>query len=322
MKKVTLREQLRKTISVRGPFSFRTTMQKPSHFPAPLELFASDSYLVAAYVNEALYGVRVGRAGRRKVELTLYSSHGEDRNDGDEAIAEFARRLGLTTNLDGFAEVWASDDLLQSLDPELLGGRPSMPHALYHFLIICVLLQNTQVRRTVQMMDALLTAYGIEVKFPEGETIPAFWPPHELASVPEAVLRDLKLGYRAKSISRLSNQFARDPTIERSLAGLVEASELRRALLSLYGVGPATAGYLSFEWFKNCDDLVHLSPWETRILSRVLFGEEAEPDRVIAEAHSRWAPFTTLAAHAVFESLFWKRAEGHGPDWLEPLIRL
>lgn len=323
MKPIALKQKWHRTFDVSEPFSFRTTMRKPSHFPTPLELFPDDdTYMVAAYVDENLLGVRAQRNRPREVEITLYTESDLGASQLDAAALEMARRLGLTVAVDGFSEVWARDDLLRSLDKELMGGRPSMPHSLYHFLVICVLLQNTQVRRTVQMTGVLLSEFGTAVVFPGGETIPVFGTPEQLADAPEAMLRDLKLGYRAKSIHRLSNQFAADPTIEQSLLRLVDATELRQALLALYGVGPATAGYLSFEWFKNCNDLVHMSPWEAKILGRILFGEEVVTERLIAEIHDRWEPFTMLATHAVFESIFWMRTTGAGPDWLEPLIRL
>ena len=38
---------------------------------------------------------------------------------------------------------------------------------------------------------------------------------------------------------------------------------------------------------------------------------------LVAECHGRWTPFTMLAVHAVFESVFWKRTQGEGPGgWI------
>jgi 3-methyladenine DNA glycosylase/8-oxoguanine DNA glycosylase len=197
-----------------------------------------------------------------------------------------------------------------------------MPDSLYGFLMIRVFLQNTQVRRTVQMVDAMLENFGRTVRFPDGTILPALWQPEAILAASESALRKLRIGYRARTVWRLSKQFAAHPEIEGRLLAVENQSELRRELGGLYGVGPATAGYASFEWFKNLDDLVHLSPWESKILGQLLFERPASPGEVITEARSRWAPYTMLALHAVFENVFWKRAEGVEPKWLDDLIRL
>jgi hypothetical protein len=38
--------------------------------------------------------------------------------------------------------------------------------------------------------------------------------------------------------------------------------------------------------------------------------------------HRARAPFRTLAVHAVFESVFWRRLGSEGFAWLEALVRL
>ena len=78
-----------------------------------------------------------------------------------------------------------------------------------------------------------------------------------------------------------------------------------------------------FDVFKSLDELGHLPPWEAKILGRLLFDDPGtDPADTIAWCHRRWAPYTMLATHAVFETVFWHRATGNGPAWLDDLIRL
>lgn len=312
-------------ITLAGPFSFKATVHKPSHFPTPLEFFADpDTYYFATYVHDEQVGVRVRAVQPDEVELTVYAPGGQLAGSAADAERELARRMGFLVDLSGYWDIWTGDPLLSSLSAELAGARPAMPHSLYGFLMICVMLQNTSIRRTVHMLQALLDRFSSAVEFPDGPTLPALWRPADILETSEDELRSLKLGYRARAVWKLSEQFAGDPHLDAALLGVGQGDALHTALIKrLYGVGPATAGYLGFAWFKELGHLVHISPWETKILSRLLFDRAtAQPGEIIAEAKRRWAPFTMLALTAVFESVFWKRAGGSGPDWLEELILL
>jgi hypothetical protein len=54
--------------------------------------------------------------------------------------------------------------------------RASSGVSLYEFLVITVMLQNTVVRRSVSMLQALFERYGTRVTF-GGRTLWAFWDP-------------------------------------------------------------------------------------------------------------------------------------------------
>jgi hypothetical protein len=62
--------------------------------------------------------------------------------------------------------------------------------------------------------------------------------------------------------------------------------------------------------------------WEQKIYSRLLFNRElVDSQTILAEVDARWGEWKMLAAHCLFEDLFWQRQSGHIP-WLEELIRL
>jgi 3-methyladenine DNA glycosylase/8-oxoguanine DNA glycosylase len=309
---------------VEPPFRFTTKVRKPSRFPTPLEIFDGDSrYLFMTEVAGKMIGCEIADDRGTSVRVRLHLAEGEDVQDADAVLREVERRLGLDADLHGLPDLWRADPLLSTLPRELLGGRPSAPHSLYAFLMLCVVLQNTSVRRRVQMMDALISRFAHQFEFPSGEILPGLWRPEELFDVPETELRELKLGYRAKTIRRLSDQFTGEPRLEQTLLEKAADEDLAVALGALYGVGPAASGYVMYAWFKRVDYLVHISPWERKILSRLIVGDEDHAtEELIRLARARWSPYCMQAVHAIFESVFWRRMGGGGPTWLDELIRL
>jgi N-glycosylase/DNA lyase len=200
------------------------------------------------------------------------------------------------------------------------GTRPSTYSSLYEYLVISTLLQNATVRRTVQMAENLFAQFGSRLAY-DGKILAAYWDPAVLRAAPEEELRALKVGYRAKSLKRQAESFGPGGLDEARLRTL-PTPELKKALLSIYGIGPASVWYLLFGQFKRYDAFDTISPWEQKIYSRLLFQEEQVDARLILEeVDRRWGRWKMLAASLVFEDLFWQRRNQPVP-WLEELIRL
>jgi 3-methyladenine DNA glycosylase/8-oxoguanine DNA glycosylase len=201
--------------------------------------------------------------------------------------------------------------------------RPLTCNSLYEYLIIAIVLQNATVRRSVQMMQALFNAYGTPLSY-DGKTLYSFWAPEALDVVSEEALRALKVGYRARTIKRVTAAFVGGGIDEFALRRQSRATQ-RQALLALYGVGPASVGYLLIDVFHHLDEMEHISPWEQKIYSKLFFdGDPDEPvpvERLLALFDARYAGFRALAVHYFWEDLFWRR-KNDPVDWLEKLIRL
>ncbi|GAG63209.1 unnamed protein product [marine sediment metagenome] len=101
--------------------------------------------------------------------------------------------------------------------------------------------------------------------------------------------------------------------------------EQRKALLALYGIGPASVGYILSDVFHHLDELNYISPWEQKIYSKLFFNQQPDKpipvDKLLKFFDQRFGKYKTLAVHYIWEDLFWKRKHGN-IEWLDKLIRL
>lgn len=135
--------------------------------------------------------------------------------------------------------------------------------SLYEYLIIAIVLQNAPVRRSVSMMQALLEAYGTLLSF-DARNLYSFWSPEKIDRATEEELRLLKVGYRARSIKRVTEAFVRGQVDESDLRKRSK-EEQRKTLLGLYGIGPASVEYILSDVFHHYDELTTIPPWEQKI---------------------------------------------------------
>ena len=199
------------------------------------------------------------------------------------------------------------------------GMRMSCAYSLYEYLVVAVVLQNTTVRRSTQMLAALFERFGTRMRF-DGHELDCFWTPQALLRASEADLRRLKVGYRAKSLLRIAASLAEQEVRESALRG-VAREVAHQELLRLYGVGPASVWYVLADVFHHYDAFDVISPWEQKIYSRILFKRELVPaQQILRTVKRRWGRWRMLASHYLFEDLFWRRKQRR-IEWLEDLIR-
>jgi 3-methyladenine DNA glycosylase/8-oxoguanine DNA glycosylase len=256
------------------------------------------------------------------VSLEVYSSESLEDAFITSLAAEVRYRYNLDLDLTPFYDACGGDPVLAPILARWRGMRPGHPSSLYEYLIIGIVLQNATVRRSIQMFRTLLERYGTPLVY-DGQRLWCFWPPGGLVGVSEDDLRALKVGYRARFIRRIDDQFAAGQIDEFDLRRQDRETQ-RRALLRLYGVGPATAWYLLMDVFHHWDFFDHVSPWEQKIYSKLFF--DHEPDHPVPVDHllayfDRYGAFKQLAVHYMWEDLWWRRHNEHIP-WLEKLIRV
>ena len=309
-----------------APFHFDATMHKPDHFPTADNEWQPGMRWQTMRWQGRLLGLKF--ENRETVEqphirLTVWSNDPLSQEFLNGLLAEIGYRYSFRLDLREFNKRYEGDAHLGPLIQKWRGMRPLNCNSLYEYLIIAIVLQNATVRRSVQMMQALFEAYGTPLAY-DGKVLYCFWSPEELALVGEDDLRAPKVGYRARSIQRVTAAFAGGEIDELTLRGQTRETQ-RQALLALYGIGPASVGYLLTDVFYHLDEFEHISPWEQRIYSRLFFG--ADPDdpvpvaQLLAFFDERYAGFRALAVHYFWEDLFWRRR--YEPvGWLEKLIRL
>ena len=170
------------------------------------------------------------------------------------------------------------------------------------------------------MTENLLKNYGTKVKFDEKELY-VFWTPRKLNKISEQELRDLKVGYRAKFFKRITESFVEEEFDEFELRKL-NNEELKKKLLDLYGIGPASVGYLLNEVFHRHNIFDKISPWEQKIYSRLIFNKELVSEKKLLNwIDKHWGGWKALASSYIFTDLFWRHKD-EKIDWLEKEIRL
>ena len=173
------------------------------------------------------------------------------------------------------------------------------------------------------MMQALFESYGTLLSY-DRKDLYCFWKPELINQATEQDLRNLKTGYRAKSIKRVTEAFVNNEIDEYELRAST-LDEQRQTLLRLYGIGPASVGYILFDVFHQWDELDYISPWEQKIYSRLFFDKETANPVSIRELldffERHFHGYKMLAVHYIWEDLFWKSRYAQIP-WLEKLIRL
>lgn len=307
----------------RPPFQFEGTVHNPSHFPTPTEVYQKGKFWQATRILRLPLGFRFENQGsveKPKIKLTLYSEKLLDKKQVEKIIGELKYRFELDLDLTNFYNQFAKDKFLGPVLKKWRGIRSKCGYSLYESLMIYLVLQNATVRRTVQMMENLLFKYGTKVKF-DNQELYVFWEPKDLAKVEEKELRELKVGYRAKYFIKISQDFLTGEFEEKGLREL-KPEEILEKIDELYGIGPASARYLLFEVFHDHELFDVLPPWEQKIYSKLLYNKDlVSADRILSDLKKRYGRWTRLAAHLIWNDLFWRHRE-KPIHWLEKLIRL
>lgn len=313
------------TITPTAPFGFDPTFHKPAHFPSGDNYWEPGvRWQTFLWQGEKLGVVfrNKGDRERPKIKVEFYSGGKFTENFIKGFIEEVKYRYNLDLDLTDFYKHFSGDKIVGPVIKRIRGMRPGHQDSLYEYLIIGIVLQNCTVRRSIQIMQVLFEKYGRQLEF-DGKKLWCFWEPGALAGVSEEELRALKVGYRAKFIKKIDEQFGRGGIDEMELRNS-DMETQKRELLKLYGVGPATVWYLLFDVFHRFDFFEHISPWEQKIYSKLFFDREPEnpaPVKKLLKYFEKFGKYKQLAVHYIWEDLWWKRKNEKIP-WLEKLIRI
>jgi len=309
-----------------SPFHFNSTFYKPGHFPSNDTKWKSGK----RWQTMLWKGKKVGliyedalKKFKPKVRVKIFSKRTLTEDFLEDLKREIIWRFNLDLDLAGFYKDVGKDTLLAPIIKKFSGLRPMHYGSLYEYLIIGIVLQNTIVKRSVSMLQSLFEKYGDLLEY-DNQRLWCYWEPKVLAKADEQELRNLKVGYRAKSLIRVSEPFVNEEIDELKLRNQSK-EEQEKTLISLYGIGPASVGYIMFDALHHWDYLKSISPWEQKIYTRIFFNKDHEKELVpvskMLKLFEKWGKWKALAVHYVWEDIWWKRRNEHIP-WLEKLIRL
>lgn len=310
----------------RAPYNFDANFHKPSHFPSSNCSWETGVYRISMLWQGRVLGLRFedkGSVDNPRIRMSVYSEQQSLSNEYLEGLKqEIKWRFNFDQDIAKFSTQYANDKFLGQPIRRRKGMKPVGENSLYELLIIYIVLQNVTVKRSVQMLENLFARFGKKASF-DGQVLSTFWSPKAITRSTEDELRLLKVGYRSKSIIRISEQFVDKKVDEFALRKMSNLEDLKRELDKLYGIGPASLGGLSFEYFYFLDALEMIPPWEQKIMSRLLFQKRSVPvQKILQFFRKRWRGYEKLAFHYLWEDLFWRRKEGEHIDWLEKEIRL
>jgi 3-methyladenine DNA glycosylase/8-oxoguanine DNA glycosylase len=308
-----------------APFHFDATVHKPDHFPSPDNAWQPGVRWQTMLWRGQPLGCKFEECGtldQPRMALSVWSAEPLAPPFLDSLAVEISYRFSLALDLGAFNVRFACDPQLGPIIARWRGMRPLNCNALYEYLLIAIVLQNAVIRRSVNMLRTLFEHYGTLLAY-DNQALYCFWEPQVLQTVAEQELRDLKLGYRAKSIQRVSAAFAEGQIDEYALRAASQ-EEQRRTLLALYGIGPASVWYILFDVFHHLDELNHISPWEQKIYSKLFYNVDPDQpvstDTLLQLFEERFGAYKMLAVHYVWEDLFW-RWQNEPVEWLQKLIR-
>src|SRR4030043_154599 len=150
------------------PFNFTGTVHNPSHFSTPTEIYEKGKFWQTMRFEKIPLGIKLENKGSLKkpqIKLTIYSQKPLKEDFKKRLIEEIEYRFELNLDLSEFNHKFKNDKVLGPVIKRWLGMRSKCGYSLYESLMIYIVLQNATVRRTIQMMEALLKKYGEKIKF-------------------------------------------------------------------------------------------------------------------------------------------------------------
>jgi len=304
-----LKKIFTKIINPSTPFNFEASY-KPSHFETPLESYDKGKYWFTIRFHDKIFGIRmwsVGNTNKPRVKIEVYSRSKLNAEIKEDLSKELNWRFCFDENITEFIRLAKKDKILKKTLKYVYGMRECSLNSIYELLVISLVLQNTNVKRTRTMLRNLLEKYGTRVKFDNKELF-AFFKPEKIARVREKELWNCKLGYRAPYVKSISQSFANKKIDEFELRKM-NKEDAKEKLMKLKGIGPYSADIILAEALRHHDILV-LDIWSQKIFSKVLFGDEKHSkEQILKKAEKLWNGWKGLAGRYVMEDLFWREEQ-------------
>jgi DNA-3-methyladenine glycosylase II len=275
---VNLKEIERFDLTIPEPFDFRLTVAKPAgwHWSTPGEVLEGDILWSGVYVGDKPVGIKMSAEGR-VVSVSVYARPGLSAGEVETLQDCLRSGLGADEDLIGFYSFARDDPVLSMTVKDLYGMRAGRLDDVFGRVILAILLQMAPIRRSRQMMSALLEYYGTVITFDNKPV--TLWPTAgDIARLdPEGLRARANLGYRAKRLVQAARYLCDHPISLRDINALDEDDALKR-LEQIPGIGEYSAGMIAERTAMPLDS------WSVVIMSElVLKRTPSEPRREIGE---------------------------------------
>ncbi|MFC9999408.1 DNA-3-methyladenine glycosylase family protein [Nocardia sp. NPDC127526] len=311
------------TLRPPAPFDFDSTTSKPSTLPDPTNHHEPGVHWQTIRWDGRLLGIRMDDNGSRddpKIGVTVFASGSPPRHVLESLDYELRWRYDLDTDLSWYCRHFADDPTLAGPLERIGGMRVSCAFSLYEWVSVLALLQMATAGRISRMVNSVFDAYGTRLRF-DGRELQAFWQPRDIVAAGEGELRAMKLGYRAKSLVRIAESVL-DGGFDEDALRAMDRAEARRALLTLYGIGPASVGNLLFMTLHHYDSFDVVPPWDAKLYAHLLYDTDTAPaEQIVADMTDRYGRWRALAGDYLLEDLF-LRHQREPIDWLAAEIRM
>ena len=296
------------------PFNFKYTVYKPSHFPTKLEDFdeASEAmYRTFRLSQNKIIGLKMAdlqkARGKEGIIAEVFSNRSLTDQDLQRIRSHISYAYGLNEDIESFYKAVTNDPSIKGPIKKLRGMRVSCFETLFEILNISSMLQNTTVKRSEQMMENMLSSFGRRVDY-DGRQLYVFYTPKDIVESSEQMLRELKVGYRAKFLMEIARHFSINPDLEERLKTM-SFEDAKEGLMEIRGVGPYSARIALFQYLRRPNE-INFDSWKRKIFSRCFFGNENEEvEKVEREAKQRWGDRMGYAGLYVIEDLFVRNPE-------------
>ncbi len=177
--KILLIHQETFNLAPSSPFDFDSTFHKPDHFPSPDNLWQPGTRWQTYFWQDQQIGLKFENTGsgqKPKITTTVFSQLDLPSQFLDSLKDEITYRYNLSMDLTDFYSLFKADPILKTSLEKFEGMRSGHAGSLYEYIIIGIVLQNTTVKRSVQMLENLFQNYGALLNF-DGKDLWAFWAP-------------------------------------------------------------------------------------------------------------------------------------------------
>ena len=284
---------------MKRPFNFTYTLWKPSHFFTGLEIHTRDTTWRTFREGNTIFGVRLRMAGHESVRMDVWVQDDTEATSIERLCLRISRSYGFSDNLRPFVRLLKENGHTNNFRP-LLYSRISCPESVFEIAVLSVLLQNTTITRTTQMLKSLLMTAGSTVEF-DGIRLRAFFSPTGLTTIGEAALRTLcRVGYRAPTLQALGGYFRQSGDSLESVSSL----QLVERLLEIRGIGPYSAAVIAHAVLRD-PGAAGLDVWNTQLAAELFgLGSEATKDEVRARLSKHYPGFEGLALLYLTEAAY------------------